>query len=121
MQSIDPSTGEVIATYNAHSLSDATRAVEAAALAQVHWRALSFSERGAFLKRTAIVLRRDKEQHAVLMAREMGKPLEQGRAEIEKCASSCDYFADHAEQFLSLEEIKTEAARSYVLFQPLGV
>jgi succinate-semialdehyde dehydrogenase / glutarate-semialdehyde dehydrogenase len=121
MQSIDPSTGEVIATYTPHSLSDAAHAVESAAAAQVQWRALSFAERGTIMKRAAVILRRDQEQHAVLMAREMGKPLAQGRAEIEKCATSCDFFADHAEQFLSAEEIRTEAARSYVLFQPLGV
>src|SRR5215203_209349 len=104
-----------------HPRAKATRAVESAAAAQIDWRALNFTERGAILKRAAIILRRDQEQHAVLMAREMGKPLTQGRAEIEKCACSCDYFADHAQQFLSPEEIRTEAARSYVLFQPLGV
>src|SRR5215213_6531001 len=103
MQSINPSTGEVIATYTPHSLLDAARAVESAAAAQIKWRALSFAERGAFFKRAAVILRRDQEQHAVLMAREMGKPLAQGRAEIEKCAVSCDFFADHAEPFLSPE------------------
>src|SRR5204863_3004052 len=67
------------------------------------------------------ILRRDKEQHATLMAREMGKPIEQGRAEVEKCATCCDYFAEHAEKFLIAEVIPTEASQSYVLFQPLGV
>ena len=58
MQSIEPSTGKVIATYTAHSLSDATRAVASAATAQIGWRALNFTERGAILNRAATLLRR---------------------------------------------------------------
>src|ERR1051325_311580 len=54
------------------------------------------------------------------MTREMGKPLEQGRSEIEKCAVCCEYFAEHAEHFLSPDEYHTDASRSYVAFQPLG-
>jgi succinate-semialdehyde dehydrogenase / glutarate-semialdehyde dehydrogenase len=119
-QSINPATGEVIATYPEHSDAEARRAL-AAAVAQRDWRALSFAERAGPLNQAAAILRRDKEQHAALMAREMGKPLEQGRAEIEKCATCCDFFAAHAERFLSADEIQTEATRSYVLFQPLGV
>jgi succinate-semialdehyde dehydrogenase/glutarate-semialdehyde dehydrogenase len=119
-QSLNPATGEVLATYAEHSVSEVARVPERAAAAQRNWRNLEFLERAAPLQRAAAILRRDKEQHAVLMAREMGKPLEQGRAEIEKCAVCCDYFAEHAERFLGPEEFRIEASRSYVLFQPLG-
>jgi succinate-semialdehyde dehydrogenase/glutarate-semialdehyde dehydrogenase len=121
MQSINPATGEVIETHAEHSASEVQHIVESAVAAQAKWRALKFSERAVLLRQAATILRRDKEQHAVLMANEMGKPLEQGRTEVEKCATCCDYFAEHAEKFLSCEEIPTEASRSYVLFQPLGV
>ena len=121
MQSIDPTTGVVIHTYAEHSAVEVQRMVQAAVAAQGKWRALGFAERAKPLRRTATILRRDKEQHAVLMAREMGKPLDQGRAEVEKCATCCDYFAEHAEGFLSPEKVLTEASKSYVLFQPLGV
>jgi succinate-semialdehyde dehydrogenase/glutarate-semialdehyde dehydrogenase len=97
------------------------QALDAAAVAQRLWRDVSVAERAVSVRRAAEILRRDKEQHAVLMAQEMGKPLDQGRAEIEKCAVGCDYFAEHASEFLAAEEIKTEFKRSYVLFQPLGV
>jgi succinate-semialdehyde dehydrogenase / glutarate-semialdehyde dehydrogenase len=121
VQSVDPATGEVVATYPEHSVTEARRIVEGAAAAQTQWKRVGFPERAALLRRAAGVLRRDKEQHALLMAREMGKPLDQGRAEVEKCATCCDYFAEHGESLLREEEIRTEATRSYVLFQPLGV
>jgi len=120
-QSTNPSTGEIIASYPEHSNAEVQRALQAAINAQKDWRELTCAKRAEPLRRAAAILRRDKEQHAVLMAGEMGKPLEQARAEIEKCATCCDYYAAHAEKFLAAEHIQTEATRSYVLFQPLGV
>lgn len=120
-QSINPATGEVIASYAESSAAQVARIADQAAAAHQKWRGLKFSERATRLRSAAALLRRDKEQFALLIAREMGKPLEQGCAEIEKCAACCEYFAEHAEQFLGLEEFRTEASRSYVLFQPLGV
>ena len=121
LQSINPAAGEVFASYAEHSAAEVSRIVQEAATAQRAWRHLEFSKRAEPLRRAATILRRDKEQFAVLAAREMGKPLEQGRAEIEKCAVCCEYFAEHAERFLNSETFRTEASRSYVLFQPLGV
>src|ERR1043166_276602 len=121
MKSIDPATGAVVQTYSGHTDAEIQNALERAVAAQRAWRELRFAERAGPLRRAAAILRRDKEQHVTLMAREMGKPIEQGRAEIEKCALACDYFAEHAEKFLVAEHIATDATRSYVLFQPLGV
>ena len=121
MQSIDPTTGDVVASYAEHSDSEVQDALDRAVAAQRPWRDVGFAKRAAPLRRAAALLRQQKEQHALLMAREMGKPLEQGWAEIEKCATACEFFGEHAEEFLAPTDIKTEASRNYVLFQPLGV
>ena len=77
-------------------------------------------ERGKILHRVAAKLRERQQEYARLMAEEMGKPVRQGRAEIEKCAWVCEYYADHASKFLKPEFVDTEWTRSYVAFQPLG-
>jgi succinate-semialdehyde dehydrogenase/glutarate-semialdehyde dehydrogenase len=73
------------------------------------------------MRGAAAVLRRGAGELATLMALEMGKPVRQGRAEIEKCAWVCEYYADHAARFLEPETVATDARRSFVTFQPLGV
>jgi succinate-semialdehyde dehydrogenase / glutarate-semialdehyde dehydrogenase len=78
------------------------------------------AERGDLLRRVARRLREEDHRLAQLMALEMGKPVRQGRAEVEKCAWVSDFYAEHAETFLRPEPIVTESARSYVAFLPLG-
>ena len=73
------------------------------------------------MKKAAAVLRERKDEFARMMALEMGKPLKQGISEAEKCALGCDYYAEHAEAHLAPEMVKTEASKSYVAFEPLGV
>ena len=119
--SINPATGKTIKTYD-----EMTPEQAAAAVAQAHetwraWRATSFAERVKPMKKTAEMLRKRKDELAKLMAVEMGKPLMQGAAEVEKCAWACDYYADNAEAHLAPDVIKTEGAKSYVAFEPLGV
>jgi succinate-semialdehyde dehydrogenase/glutarate-semialdehyde dehydrogenase len=119
--SINPATGETIKTYDAM-----TPEAAAAAVAQAHktwqsWRTTPFGARARPMKKTAEILRGRKNELAKLMATEMGKPLKQGAAEVEKCALGCDYYADNAEAHLAPETIKTENSKSYVAFEPLGV
>ncbi len=119
--SINPATGKPIKTYDEMTAEQA-----AAAVAQTHetwrtWRATSFAERAKPMKKTAELLRKRKDELAKLMAAEMGKPIAQGVAEVEKCAWVCDYYADTTEVHLAPEVIETEAAKSYVAFEPLGV
>jgi succinate-semialdehyde dehydrogenase / glutarate-semialdehyde dehydrogenase len=119
--SINPATGKTIKTYD-----EMTPEQAAAAVAQAHeswrtWRATPFAERTKPMKKTAEMLRKRKDELAKLMALEMGKPLMQGAAESEKCAWACDYYADNAEAHLAPDVIKTESAKSYVAFEPLGV
>ncbi len=69
----------------------------------------------------AEVLRKNKEDYSRLMTLEMGKPISQSRAEVDKCAWVCEYYAENAEKFLSDELIETDASKSFVTFQPLGI
>jgi succinate-semialdehyde dehydrogenase/glutarate-semialdehyde dehydrogenase len=119
--SINPATGETIRTYN-----DMTADEAAAAVAQTHqtwlaWRKTAFAARAEPLQKTGAILRQRKDELAKLMALEMGKPLKQGVAEAEKCAWVCDHYAEHAEAYLAPDVVKTEGAKSYVAFEPLGV
>jgi succinate-semialdehyde dehydrogenase/glutarate-semialdehyde dehydrogenase len=85
------------------------------------WRRTGFAERSRLMHRAAEVLRTNSERYALQMTEEMGKPIKQARGEIEKCAWTCDYFADNAEAFLAPQTVETEASKSFVTFQPLGV
>ena len=119
--SINPATGETIKTYDEMTPAQAAAAVDQAHEAWRTWRRTPFPERARLMKRAAAILRERKTELAVLMAQEMGKPLKQGVAEAEKCALGCDYFAETAEAHLRPEAITTDASKSYVAFEPLGV
>ena len=121
LQSINPADGKLLATYPEHSESAIQRILHRAVAVQKEWRDEVSSRRAELMVRVAALLRRDKDRNAELAAREMGKPIQQARAEIEKCAACCDYYAVHAVDFLRTEEVKTEATRSCIMFQPLGV
>lgn len=85
------------------------------------WREASFRDRSSAIRKVAEALRRNLEDYAQTITREMGKPITQSRAEIEKCAWACDYFAEHGEVMLRSREVLTDARKSYVAFRPLGV
>jgi succinate-semialdehyde dehydrogenase/glutarate-semialdehyde dehydrogenase len=121
LASINPTTGQQIATYPEMSAAEVDAVLAASAGAFAGWRRASFDDRGTVLGGVARVLRARKSEFARLMAVEMGKPLAQGEAEIEKCAATCDYFAAHAARFLAAEDVTTDATRSFVTYQPLGV
>jgi succinate-semialdehyde dehydrogenase/glutarate-semialdehyde dehydrogenase len=118
---VNPTTGEVIARYDEASRKTVRTAIAAVARAAQGWRDTSFADRAEPLREAARLLRRDAHDHAGLMARERGKPVREGQAEVEKCAWACEYFAEHGEEFLTPLPIETEAQRSYVAFDPLGV
>jgi succinate-semialdehyde dehydrogenase/glutarate-semialdehyde dehydrogenase len=121
IESIDPGSGERLQSYDEISIADAHQAVEAAHEASLEWRRTSLSRRAALMRAVAQILRRNATEYGRLMAQEMGKPLRQGVAEAEKCALACDFFAEHAAQFLAPEFVRTEARKSFVAFRPLGV
>lgn len=121
MQSINPSNGKPIRSYAETSAAQTEKKIKDTHKAWLAWRETSFTERARLLRNTARVLRARKEELATLMALEMGKPLRDGIAEVEKCAMVCEYYAKSGRQFLSDELIATEASKSYVSYQPLGV
>ena len=121
LTAVNPATGDTLMEYPEMDPGDVRRALEKSRDAFQAWRRLGFPERARPMLRAADILRRDARSFAVLMAREMGKPVRDGRAEVEKCALACAYYADGAERFLAPEPIPTEAVASYVVCNPLGV
>jgi succinate-semialdehyde dehydrogenase / glutarate-semialdehyde dehydrogenase len=117
---INPWSGQVDYRYSYQSMSDVEQALAASAAAFPLWSIKSINERGAYLKAVAAQLREHKERIAVLMSSEMGKLKREALGEIEKSASACDYYAEHAQRYLQDSDIKTEATRSYVSYEPLG-
>ncbi|MFK7987102.1 MAG: NAD-dependent succinate-semialdehyde dehydrogenase [Sandaracinaceae bacterium] len=118
---INPASGASVRTYTGHTEAEATGFIEAATAAQRAWRRTSFAARAAVLNEAAALLRGRKDRYAELMAVEMGKPIGGGRSEVEKCAWVCEHYAEHAEGYLAPRAIESDAARSYVACQPLGV
>jgi acyl-CoA reductase-like NAD-dependent aldehyde dehydrogenase len=121
IQSINPATGEVIETFELYNQAQVNEALDQAYNAQKSWRKQSLVQRGAMLHRVAQHLRGHKADLSQIATLEMGKPITEAEAEVEKCAWNCDYYADNAEKFLDDEPIKSSARESYVSFLPLGV
>ncbi len=121
MESINPATGQKIASYTEYHGRQVEEILQQSQRSFERWRRLSYKERAVFLKKAAKILEKNKERYARLMADEMGKPLAQGRGEIEKCAWVCDFYAEQAEVYLSPDAVKTEATRSAVYYEPLGL
>ncbi|OQD43216.1 succinate-semialdehyde dehydrogenase [Croceivirga radicis] len=120
-KSINPATEELIKEYPRHSKEEVISKIKQANNAYLKWKGETLPERSKYLHRLADVLEKNKEVYAELATDEMGKLLKQSQSEIEKCAWVCRYYADNAEKLLAKEEVKTEATKSYVTFQPLGV
>ena len=118
---INPATGEEVRSFPEMNDREVQAAIEAVYASFTDWRFVPIKERSHRMKAAARVLRESIESYAALMAEEMGKPIMEGRAEVEKCAWVCDYYAENAEKFLAPEIITSEASRSYVVFNPLGV
>jgi succinate-semialdehyde dehydrogenase / glutarate-semialdehyde dehydrogenase len=119
--SINPATGETVATFPALGPSDIDDRLAAAHRASLSWRAAPIAQRVAVLRRAAELLDERKVEYGRLMTLEMGKPIKAAIEEAAKCATGCRYYADHAEEFLADERVNAEGERSYVTFQPLGV
>ena len=121
LASINPATGRVVREWSETDDDELERTLARADDAARRWSESDFDARATRMVRAARLLRDGADDFARLMAEEMGKPLPQGRAEAEKCASACDYYAEHAERFLADEPAETGAGRAYVSFRPLGV
>ena len=120
IESRNPATGELMQTFEPAPPQEIEHTLARAAAAFEGWRRRRFAERATVLREAARLLRAEKAEHARTMALEMGKPVTQGEEEVEKCAWACDFFAEHGEAFMAELPRQTEAARSYVRFDPLG-
>lgn len=119
--SLDPTTNQVLQTYTSWDAKHLAEALEKASTAQQSWAQTPFSRRAEVLRDVAIQLRVHRDQYAALITQEMGKLLREARAEVEKCASGCDFYAQNAEEYLRVEPVKTDAGKSYIAYYPLGV
>lgn len=121
LSSINPATEAVIATYPIATKGQLDKAVRRAETAFDAWRKTPIKERAKVLKNIARQLRRQQKELAVLATTEMGKPIAQSMAEVEKCAISLEFYALNGAAFLKDEMVITDARKSYVSFQPLGI
>ena len=121
ISSINPAAEQLLASLDSHSPAQVEAALAQAHRAFLTWRQLPIPDRAAPMRRLAALLRKDRDHHARLMTLEMGKPIRESLAEVEKCAWACEYYAEHAARFLSDEAVETNARRSFVAFEPLGL
>ncbi len=120
LTAINPADGTLVGSYEPMLPADLRAALREAGKAFDTWHRTTFTERAGLMRAAASVLRQRTDTLAHLMAVEMGKPLAQGRAEVEKCAWVCEYYAEHAVRFLADEPVDTDATRSMVAYRPLG-
>src|SRR5580658_4992622 len=121
IESINPATGDVVARYEEMAPAAVADIVAKTHEAFLGWRRTSFTTRAQAMRKAAEILRSDASHYGKLMAQEMGKPLRDGIAEAQKCATGCDFYAEHAARFLAPEPVATEARKCFVTFNPLGV
>ncbi|MFO7953778.1 NAD-dependent succinate-semialdehyde dehydrogenase [Thioalkalivibrio sp.] len=120
LTAINPATGETLARYPRMDQDTLEAALARAASAAPDWAARPVAERAARLRDLAGVLRDERETLATTATREMGKRLAEARAEVDKCANACEYYADHGPDFLQDTMIASDASRSFIAWQPLG-
>jgi acyl-CoA reductase-like NAD-dependent aldehyde dehydrogenase len=121
IRSVNPATEELLADFETATGSDIEQVLDAAQHAYRNWRTTEFTQRAALMHRAAADLRQQRTRLAGLITAEMGKPIVEAEAEIEKCAWACDFYADNAARFLADEAHPSSASESYVQFPPLGV
>jgi succinate-semialdehyde dehydrogenase / glutarate-semialdehyde dehydrogenase len=119
-KSINPFDQKLLAEFEEHDDASVDRKLKSAADQFYSWKRTTFQHRSDLLKKAAVLLRDNREKYGRTMSLEMGKVLSESRAEIDKCADCCDYFAENAEQFLKDISVPMEATKSFVAFQPLG-
>ena len=117
----NPTTGERLKKHRLQGSAETKKALLKARNAQHAWKNLPAEDRTSYITRVARLLEKRKHGLARTASLEMGKPVTEAQAEIEKCALACTYFAQHAATFLQPETIKTDYKKSFVRFDPLGI
>lgn len=120
MKSINPANGKLIREYTEHSAAQCDEIIDEVFAAWQSWKNTSFAHRAKLMMKAAELLLSKKNDLAVLITREMGKIIGEAEAEVEKSAWVCNYYAEHAESFLSDEIVESDARHSFVAFEPIG-
>ncbi|MFA6533055.1 MAG: NAD-dependent succinate-semialdehyde dehydrogenase [Patescibacteria group bacterium] len=121
MFSVNPATEEIFGEFPILTENELENKINLSQEAFKKWKKTPFSEKKVLMKRAAKILLRDKEKFSKMITQEMGKKIEESVAEVEKCATLCDFLADNSEAIVKKEIIKTEAKESYIRFEPLGI
>ncbi|MBN2166534.1 MAG: NAD-dependent succinate-semialdehyde dehydrogenase [Marinilabiliaceae bacterium] len=120
LKSINPSNGEVINTFDEIHSDEISQIIEQSTVTFLLWKNVALESRLKPIKELSNLLRGNKDRLASIISNEMGKPIEQSKGEVEKCAWLCDYYYENSKNFLQQRNIDTEARESFVSFQPLG-
>src|SRR5919198_3701203 len=120
MKAINPATAELIRDYPEHTEGEIEGYLRRVDSSFATWKTTPLVERAGRMQRAAHALREGRTRYARLMTEEMGKPVAAAEAEVDKCAWNCEFYAEHAGQFLASQGVRTDAAKSYVRFDPLG-
>ena len=120
LKAVNPATGETVREVALDSEADINAKIEASLAAFHEWKAKSYAERAKLLKAVAAHMRKHVETLAPIMTEEMGKPIKEGRGEVEKSAWCAEHYADHAEGYLSRQVLESDASLSYVQHLPIG-
>ncbi len=119
-ESINPFDGKIVGQHQAHSQEEVDKMLQNSQQAFIAWSDLPLSRRADHMKRAGAVLRDNLEEYARMITTEMGKPISESRSEIKKCAWVCDYYSEHASEFLNSQMIETDGQTSFVRHDPLG-
>ncbi len=119
-QSINPYNNQLLAEYSEHSSSEILKILEKSNSSFMSWRETTFAQRSKLMLNAAEILKKNVETYARTISLEMGKPINEARGEVNKCAWVCEYYAEQSEGFLQKKHIKTEAQESFVTFEPMG-
>ncbi|PKA84122.1 succinate-semialdehyde dehydrogenase/glutarate-semialdehyde dehydrogenase [Ulvibacter sp. MAR_2010_11] len=119
--SINPYSGKKIKSYTTHTQKEISQILNKADAEFLSWKSVSFTEKAALMKAAASELKKNKKQYATVITAEMGKPITQAIAEVEKCAWVCEYYAKNARKQIADEVVATDATKSYVRYEPMGV
>ncbi len=120
-ESVNPATGSLLERYEEHDHDEVNKRIDRADAEFRLWRQTSFSHRSRLMNRAADELRTRREEYARMMTMEMGKPIAQSRAEVDKCGWVCEWYAENAERILAKEVLASDASESFVRFDPIGV
>jgi succinate-semialdehyde dehydrogenase/glutarate-semialdehyde dehydrogenase len=120
LHSINPFTQKIIREFPEHTLEELDQIVQRSVASFRLWKTKTYTDRATLFYKLETILLSNKEEYGKLITAEMGKPLKEAIAEIEKCASAVHYYAEQAENFLKSTSLKTEAKESYIVYEPLG-